>query len=278
MRPMTRLLCSVSLLALVACGDVTTTAKGPVDPATLGPLPARELLAIESGNSAIREGDHHQAETSYRKAVALSKGHVEAHVMLARLLYSQQRTTEAQNIVQEGLSWQPEQPDLNLMLGKHLLSQGHYTEAQRVFENGLILAPRNIDLLTGKGITMDMQGDHIGAQLAYNEASTFNTQTDASFVKNNLGLSYLFDNKPKQAVELLEPLVIAEGASAVTKHNLALAYGLLGEDAKAKKLLGDTYDEDAQKEAVANLKRYHEAKNRGDDATPPPSLPVQDKR
>ncbi|MBN8543551.1 MAG: tetratricopeptide repeat protein [Alphaproteobacteria bacterium] len=275
MRAHLRLLCTVSLLALAACDGTMETTKGPVDPATLGPLPARELLAIESGNQSLRAGQTAQAEASYRSAIALSKGHVDAHIMLARLLANQGRAAEAQKIVQEGLSWQPEQPDLNLMLGKYLLSQGYYTEAQRVFENGLIAMPRNIDLLAGKGIAMDMQGDHIGAQLAYKEALTYNPREQASFVQNNLGLSYLFNNEAKEAVSLLEPLAKEKDASAVTIHNLALAYTLLKEEKKAQEILGDDYDADKQKEALESLEAYYAAKKKGDEAATPPSLPVQ---
>jgi Flp pilus assembly protein TadD len=278
MRIHLRLVCTVSLLALAACDGAMETAKGPVDPNTLEPLPARELLAVESGNQSIRAGDLYGAENSYRKAMALSKGHVDAHIMLARLLTKQGRIDDAQQIIQDGLNWQPEQPDLNLMLGKHLLAKSHYPEAQRVFDNGLIRAPRNTDLLTGKGIAMDMQGDHVGAQVAYKEAITFNTGEDTSFVKNNLGLSYLFSNDAKKAVELFEPLTKAKDVSAVTKHNLALAYALLKEEKKAKQLLGDTYDADKQKEALESLQHYHAAKKKGDAVVAPPSLPVQNQQ
>lgn len=275
MRAQIRLLCTLSLLTLAACDGTVSTASKPVDHTTLGPLPARELLAIESGNQSLRSGQTSQAEVSYRNAMALSKGHVDAHIMLARLLASQGRLTEAQKVVQEGLSWQPEQPDLNLMLGKYLLSQAHYEQAQRVFENGLITMPRNIDLLTGKGIAMDMQGDHIGAQLTYKEALTYNPREQASFVQNNLGLSYLFNNEAQEAIRLLEPLAKEKNTSAVTKHNLALAYALLKDEKKAKALLGDEYDAGKQKEALENLEAYYTAKKKGNDAATPPTLPVQ---
>lgn len=271
-----KLLCTVSLLTLAACDGTIESSKGPVDPGMLGPLPARELLAVESGNQSLRMGDARSAEVSYRTAAAMSKGHVDAHIMLARLLYKQGRTAEAQHAVQEGLNWQPENPELNLMLGKHLLSQKHYPEAQRVFENGLTRAPRSIDLLTGRGIAQDMQGDHISAQMTYKEAITFNQGEDASFVKNNLGLSYLFSNSPKKAVELLEPLASAPNASAVTKHNLALAYGLLDQDAKAKELLGETYNDDIQKKGIESLKQYYVSRKSGEEPATPPTLPVQD--
>ena len=249
---MVRTLFLLAALGLAACAPSTPQ---PVDAASLPPLSGKEQALLTTGGVAASQGQFAQAERSYQEAVALSEGHVDAHLALADLYLRGQQPEKARAVLERAAAYQPANPLVNYKLGKIDLQADNPAGALARFERGLTAAPNNADLLTGKGIAHDMLRQHERAQEAYGRALQQNV-TDPAMLRTNLAMSYLLGNQPDRAAALLKDDAAAPQASPVTRHNLALAYGMLGRHAEAKAVLGGELSEEERQASLRQLAQY----------------------
>lgn len=254
------------LLALTACDGGDSTVKGPVNLATLAPLTAREQSLIYGADGAMQQGNIAAAERDYQSAVAISTGHIEAHLALANLYEKQGEPQKQRAVLERALIFQPNHPLANYLIGKLDLDANRFADARAAFARGLASQPSNTDLATGLAVATDMVGEHEAAQTIYQRVLRENPKASLAGLRTNLAMSYLLSGTPKKAVELLQAEAKKPGASSVTRHNLALAYGLLGRNAEAKKVLNGDIDEETRLLAVARLKEY--LKERANGAAP----------
>ena len=247
----------VLALMLAACDmAVTTPAPSAVDASSLPPLTSKEQSLIYGAEGAAQQGNMVAAERDYMSAAAISAGHVEAHIALARLYEKSNQSAKEAAVLDRALVFQPDNALVNYMRGKIYLDSYHYAEALASFDRGLKTRPDDLDLNTGKGVANDMLGNHSAAQMAYLRAMQVNPHSNLTTLKTDLAMSYMLNGEPKKAVDLLQPEVRKPGASSVTKQDLALAYGLLGRNADAKKLLNGEIDEETRTLAVARMREY----------------------
>ena len=253
-------------LVLAACdmGD-TPAANGPVDANNLAPMSSREQSLIYGAEGALTQNNSSAAEHDYQSAIAISTGHIEAHIALAKLYEKQNQPEKEAAILDRALVLQPENGLANYMRGKLYLDSYHYDEALACFERGLKSRPEDLDLNTGKGIANDMLGNHTAAQMTYVRTMQLNPKANVTTLKTDLAMSYMLAGDPKKAVAVLEPEVRKPGASSVTRQDLALAYGMLGRNTEAKKVLNGEIDEETRTLAVARMREYVK-----DNGTTPP--------
>lgn len=254
-------------LLLTACDMGDTPATGPVDANTLPPLSSREQSLIYGADGAMTQGNSTAAEKDYMSAVAASTGHIEAHIALAKLYEKQNAPEKEAAILDRALTLQPDHPLANYLRGKLYLDSYQYREALVCFDRGLKTRPDDLDLNTGKGIADDMLGNHTAAQMVYLRAMQVNPKANFTTLKTDLAMSYMLGGEPKRAATLLEPEVRKPAASSVTRQDLALAYGMLGRNTEAKKLLNGEIDEETRTLAVARMREY--VKENGVLSTPP---------
>jgi Flp pilus assembly protein TadD len=268
---MRRLLILLPVFALLGCDNALSTHQAaPVDPVTLGAMSGKEQALMVAAEGAERTGDKASAERDYQNAIAQSRGHVEAHLGLAKLYLGQKRTDQARAILIEAAKWQPKHPQVNYLLGKTYLADNDPKQADAAFARGLQTMPNDFNLLNGSGIAADMMNDHERAQAYYTRAMGQRSGEDLTMVRTNLAMSYLLSNEPKKAVELLKEEAKQSGASAVTRHNLALAYGMIGRNTEAKQLVHSEMTEDDRKMALERLKKYIATEPR---LAPPANMP-----
>ncbi len=260
------------ILTLAACGLQSPKA---VDVSKLGPLTGKEQALMTTAQVAAQQGNIAQSEKGYLQAVALSQGHVEAHLELAELYTKTNQSSKAEDILKAAAQFQPKHPQVNYQLGKIYLQQNNPRDALFVFERGLSTQPTNMDLLIGKGIAHDMLRQHTAAQVAYQHAINSNpTGSDIALARTNLAMSLLLDNKPERAADILKADAAKDGASAVTRHNLALAYGMLGRHTEAKALLGTDLTEDQRQASLKRLAQYIAQRDDTGKAIAAPVTPV----
>lgn len=243
-----------SLLLLAACEPATSPKA--VDPNKLEPISGQEQALITAAQAAEQNSDLNRAERDYRQAMKLSKGHVEAHLALAELYLKHKQYGKAKAVLEEGIEYQPNHVALNYMLGKIHLRDDEPSTALTAFERGLKTRPSHLDLLSGAGVANDMLRKHSAAQVLYLRAIALNPTSDLEAVRTNLAMSYLLDNQPAKAAETLKVDAAKEGASPVTRHNLALAYGMLGRHAEAKALVHGEMTEEERQAALKRLSQY----------------------
>jgi Flp pilus assembly protein TadD len=258
-------------LAVTGCDLADTASPQAVDASTLAPMTGRERSLLFAADGAVQQGNYAAAERDYLTAIAESKGHVDAHIALARLYDKQGQYEKELPILERARTLQPNEPLVNYMLGKVHLDANRFDEAHEAFQRGLKTRPDDMDLGVGEAVSNDMLGNHVAAQMGYLRVMRLNQTANLSTVRTNLAMSFLLSNEPKKAVELLKEEVKKPGVSAVTRHNMALAYGLLGRNADAKKILNGDIDEDTRQLALARLKEY--LSERGNDIHTPPLKP-----
>lgn len=261
---MRNLTASLALLTLAACGGAPS---GPVDVAKLPPMGGQEMALLAAAEAAAQQGQFAQAEKNYLDAVSRSEGHVEAHLATADFYVRSNQPVKAREVLQRAAQFQPGHVAVNYQLGKLYLQAGNATDALTVFERGLATQPTSLDLLSGAGIACDILRKHEQAQRYYQLAMAQNSSADLTLVRTNLAMSYLLSNKPDKVIDLLKTDAAKPDASPVTRHNLALAYGMLGRHAEAKKILGNDLSED---ERQASLRKLRESIAAG-DKTPAPA-------
>jgi Flp pilus assembly protein TadD len=98
-----------------------------------------------------------------------------------------------------------------------------------------LLKGKNLEAQVLKGLILDALGDHSNAIEAYREGLKINP-TDFTLL-SNYGLSLALSGNSKQAISILSDLTKAPEANARTRGNLAIALGLNGEEALARKIL-----------------------------------------
>jgi Flp pilus assembly protein TadD len=207
-------------------------------------------------------------------AIAVNSGHVEGHAGLAQVYLRLNQQDRAREVLERGLSLQPNNPGLNYLYGKLELNAGNNEAALAAFNKGLATAPNDLDLNTGAGIANDMLGNHRVAQSIYTRAINVNKGRPLSAIRSNLAMSYLLSGEPKRALPLLTAEAKNPKASIVTRHNLALAYGMLGQPANAREALQGQSDEETRVATLARLKEYLAAKQTNPTQKPPVLTPT----
>lgn len=251
-------------LTLNACAGEETPEKHAVDPHALAPLTSREQALLYSADGAFQQGNFAAAERDYMGAAAITNGHIDAHLALARLYDRQHNRTKERDVLERALTLQPNHPFANYLLGKIAIEEGRFDDALSAFQHGRVNAPDDLDLSAGEAVANDMLGQHQAAQMLYERAMKQNPEADLTNLRTNLAMSYLLTGNAKKAVSLLKDDAKKPTASTVTRHNLALAYGLQGEHEKARALVKGEIDEETRTLTLARLKEYLTSHGQGD--------------
>lgn len=259
-------------LTLASCDMLETPATGPVDAAKLAPMSSKEKALLLGADGALQQGNIDAAEKDYLTAVSMNSGYVDGHLALANLYDKQHAYDKERAILERALTLQPSHAFANYLLGKRDLDENRFDEAQKHFDAGLKSQPDNIDLNTGKGVANDMMGNHTDAQMIYLRAARVNKGADLTSLNTNLAMSYLLSGNAQKAIEVLQPIVRQPNAPIVARHNLALAYGMLGRHEDAKRNLKGDLDEPTRMLAIARMREYWNV--RGTPQAVPPMRPA----
>ncbi len=93
------------------------------------------------------------------------------------------------------------------------------------------IAPQDIEMLIGRGVVLDTIGRHAEAQASYRTAITSDSHNVAA--RSNLALSLALTGGFDEAIQIMEPIALSSNATPRLRQNLALIYGLAGDDAQA---------------------------------------------
>ncbi len=214
---------AILLVSLAACAP---------QPSKDGPVGAREANLMHLAQTMQTGGDLQGAIDLYLRAIGQSQHRVEAHLALADLYQRNNMADKAEAILLAAKERQPEDPEINLRLAKTEINGGDAKKAMVYYDDGLRKSPDNIDLLNGKAVALDMLMRHKEAQSLYQKVLAAHPK-DSDFVQNNLAMSYIMNGDYDAAIAQLEKI---EGVAdkRVMRQNLALAYGLKGNKAKAR--------------------------------------------
>lgn len=215
-------------LAGCAGGPSTAPAITPAAEVSVGGLPRVEdidLLAIADRLRA--SGDARNAVAMYHQAHLANPQSVTPLIRLGDTLMELGANAEAAEAYGRALAVEPNSSDALLGLGVARVLLGQPQFAIEPFEAARAVDAADFRAYNGLGVALDMTGNHEAAQEIYRAG--LEIAPDNAKILNNLGLSLALSGKTAESVALLERVNAAPAATAVTRQNLALAYGLSGQ-------------------------------------------------
>ncbi len=123
----------------------------------------------------------------------------------------------------------------SLGLGRSHLKLSRPAAARVHFETCLAREPKNVEALKGLAITLDLAG-LISRSHAYYQKAIRADPSDI-VLQNNYGLSLMLAGQFDKAITVLSALAFGPKSTAKIRQNLALAYGLQGDDLAAEQIL-----------------------------------------
>lgn len=184
------------------------------DPATAASLyrqlhetsPNDPVPLARLGNTLLRTGDYRSAAVAYRAALMLDHNNADFHRGLALALLLASDSEGALSELRLALQQRGDDPRLYNLLGVAQDMGGHHDVAQQTYRHGLEIAPANLGLRNNYAMSLALAGDYA------------------------------------DAVKQLSGIAGPESAPRY-RLNLALAYGLAGDDTKAAATAREVLDE-----------------------------------
>lgn len=168
---------------------------------------------------AISEGDYAAALKTLTRITQLYPQDAEAYWRIARVLRSEEHPNQAVQMLQRGLSFAPNDKNLNNTLGFVLLSLHQYPEAIAAEQHYVELAPDEPNSHDSLGMAYQQSGDYPAALSEYGTALSINPQFEPSII--HMGDTYYQTQQYAKAVEQYQRYAsVADTASA-----RALGYG-----------------------------------------------------
>jgi TolB-like protein/Flp pilus assembly protein TadD len=171
-----------------------------------------------------------------RKALELDPDLVEAHVLLANVLQEEWHWTEAEAEYKRALELNPNNADANARFAMWLSIQGRTEEAVAWVERGRALDPFGV---SGDKVSWILFQAHRYDDAIRESHSALAIQPDNAVNLMDLGFALIADNKPAEAIPVLERAVsLSPGSPAVTGI-LIRAYAHAGRRSDAMRLLAE---------------------------------------
>lgn len=224
------------LLPLLLGPMMGCTGTGSFNPRPIltqtGPQPAADLRVAESALSA---GDTTLAATLFDKVLAADPNSLPARLGLGDAMYQNGDLARAGTLYAQSAAAAPADPRAQLGLARVALRQRRMDVAQKLYRQLLAQHPDEPLAAEGLGTVLDLQGRHTDAQAVYRAA--LQSHPEAYGLKINLGLSLILDQRAREGANVLLEVTGLANAPREARQNLALAYGLLGNDEAARRIL-----------------------------------------
>ena len=248
------LLASLCAVALCAC---TTTAHqiGDAHPvtanvATHAPQEIDETRELRVAQTALQGGDLEMATNIYGRIMQHNPQSVPGLTGLGDTLYAVADYTRADVYYHKAISFDPRAVPALIGTARVAIQRRRFDVAVSAYRKVLAIKPDDALAAAGLGAALDMLGDHAAAQASMRSALDVNPGDIGLSI--NLGLSLVMDGKLREGADMLLDVTHFPGAPAQARYDLALAYGLMGDDTEAARLLSDL-----PKKAVEDNLRYY---------------------
>jgi Flp pilus assembly protein TadD/cell division protein FtsN len=240
-------------LALSACSVFTgketpgTRASG----ATAGNLTPEqsEDTMLKVADDTRGGGDLASAVGLYRRAHELAPRDTVPLARAGDTLAQMQAYTEAAEAYQAALSIDPNDPDLHRGFANVLLALGKPQLALAHLEIAVSKNTGDARIYNALGVAHDLAGRHDLAQDDYRKGIAL--APDQLSLRNNLGLSQALAGDFNGGIATLSDVVARPGATPRNRQNLALVYGLAGDNVHAALVARSDLDEAAVKNNLA---------------------------
>ena len=240
-------------LALSACSYLTgkdtlgTRASGAT-PGNSAPE-QNEATMLKVADDTRAGGDLGNAVGLYRRAHEMDPRDPVPLARAGDTLAQMQAYTEAADAYQSALSIVPDDPDIHRGFANVMLALGKPQLALAHLEIAVSKNSGDARIYNALGVAHDLAGRHDLAQENYRKGLAI--APDQASLRNNLGLSQALSGDFKGGIATLSELVSRPNATARSRQNLALVYGLAGDDVHAALVARSDLDEAAVKNNLA---------------------------
>lgn len=250
-----RALCAVLGVALLAGVSACTTTSQRVSdntrPVTLSSTPPGAASELRIADTALESGNMEMATTLYTKVAEANPKSVAAITGLGNTLYAVGDFTRAGVNYQRASNIDPSAPAPLIGTARVAIHQRRFDDAVVAYRKVLSVTPDDSVAAAGLGAALDMKGDHAAAQDELRRALLANPGDP--LISVNLGLSLVLSGHPREGANVLLDVTHYPSAPAQARQDLALAYGLLGNDDAAAEIL----KKDLPKASVQDNLRYY---------------------
>ncbi|MGF6768445.1 Flp pilus assembly protein TadD [Paraburkholderia sp. GAS199] len=248
-------LCVSALLAITALGACGSSPRAQIPMARPTVLNSSPSTASEMhiANTALQGGNVQMAASIYERELAAHPDSTEALLGLADTLYLAGDMNRARSMYERAGAIAKGARGPRIGLARVAVHERRFADAIELYQPLVAANPADAVAWAGLGAAYDLSGRHHDAQDAYRRG--LETTPGDVALRSNLGLSLILDGQPREGANLL--LDVANGPSAPpqARQNLALAYGVLGNDEAAGRILSI----DLPKGSVNDDLRYYSA-------------------
>ncbi|MFM0671088.1 tetratricopeptide repeat protein [Paraburkholderia sediminicola] len=262
------------LLVASGCSMLSPATQVHTRPATLNGVAASgnssgngggsaKLDDMTLASSALQSGDLSLASTMFGKVLETQPDNLDALTGMGATLVLTGELERARGMYERAAARNPERIAPVLGLARIAVRQRRLDEAIALYQRVLSHEPSNPLASAGLGTAYALKGDTARAQLIYSDA--LRQHPGDAMLTIDLGLSMVLDGNVRKGANLLLSVAAEPGTPPQGRQNLALAYGLLGNNTAADKILmrdlprGSTDD---------NLAFYKLVRSRLDSAPP----------
>lgn len=240
-------------LALSACSvfsgkDTLGTRASGATPGNAAPEQSADTM-LKVADETRAGGDLGNAVGLYRRAHELSPRDPVPLARAGDTLAQLQAYSEAGEAYQAALELDHDNPDLHRGFANVLLALGKPQLALAHLEIAVSKNSGDSRTYNALGVAHDLAGRHDLAQEDYRKGIAL--APDQLSLRNNLGLSQALSGDFNGGIATLSDLVARPGATPRNRQNLALVYGLAGDDTHAALVARSDLDESAVRNNLA---------------------------
>lgn len=265
-------------LLLSACASDPTRDAGRGTAGQLD-LTGGYAAIVRIADATAAAGDCVSAIGLYRRASETWPLDGDVRIKLGHCFANLKAFNDAIASYQTGLKLTPGNIDARRGLGNVYIALDQPDLALPQFEAAQKIDPNDARIYNSLGVVLDMQGDHRSAQNKYRAGLAIEPSNIS--LLNNLGLSLALSGQFDEAITLLKPVAIHPAATARTRQNLALIYGLAGDSEQAARIARLDLDEASVRKNIAYYGTLRQLKDKargvaiGTTTTPAQGGPAQ---
>jgi Flp pilus assembly protein TadD len=242
---------TVALMAGGCTTTMSTHAGTDLRPVNRNGSPS-SMSELRIAQSALESGNMEMATTLYDKILQANPNSVEALTGLGNTLYSVGDFTRAGVYYNKANAIDKKAPAPLIGIARVAIHQRRFDDAVTTYRSVLAESPDDPLAAAGLGAALDLQGKHEEAQTVLQNALKRNPGDTSLSI--NLGLSLVMSGKPRDGANVLLDVTRFPAAPPQARQDLALAYGLMGNDAAAAEILGS----DMPKASVQDNLRFYD--------------------
>ena len=223
-------------------------------------LSVNELL--QRGDLACANSDFQLATIYFSKALNKEPKSAPARLGLSRVALAAGDYPTARTLIDEVLNVEPDSVPALTARGRILREQGHLDVAIADFSRALEKGPDNIAVMAELAMTFDRIPEKVvEAEQLYRKV--LELAPDSAAARNNLGFNFLLQGRAEEAVTILSGALALDAKNPRILANLAAAYLLKRDKAKALQIFKQAVGE---AEAYNNIGYLYMSQSRWDEA------------